>query len=86
MCTEDNVAICMFQALLEANRYLIKHLDVCGLSPPKASDIPELKYVGYCNFPIFGHPHSLLLSLNNYDKQVLPQRNCTKRCKQKWKQ
>lgn len=30
-------------ALLEANRYLIKHLDVCGLNPPKSSDIPELK-------------------------------------------
>ena len=34
----------LFQALLEANRYLIKHLDVCGLNPPKkSSDIPELQ-------------------------------------------
>ena len=41
--SSDSIA-CIFQALLEANRYLIKHLDVCGLNPPKkTSDIPELK-------------------------------------------
>jgi hypothetical protein len=34
----------ILQALLEANRYLIKHLDAKQLKPPKkSSEIPELQ-------------------------------------------
>lgn len=32
-----------YQTLLEANRYLVKHLDVAHLRPPSDSTLPEFR-------------------------------------------